>query len=327
LALEPKAALEKLARAVELCPSTPDTPRLQYARALFEQGRGAEAEAQFQELVAHNPGHTPALLGLARVSHARGEWQRATEYLKRCLESPFTARSAYLLLAAVQRQASNAPAAQAAIDFARALPPDQTWPEPFTDEILRLQSGLSDLVNQADRALKENRHNDAEQIIAQLLKDHGESADASLLAGRLRLDKKDCAGAEQALREHLRLAPDSVNGHARLGAALLCQERYADAIPVFEQTVQLKHDFAEAHFNLGFARARAGQGDSAIVAFRDAIRCSPGFLEPHLTLADLLSQKGEIGEATALLQRAREIDPSDPRLDAVLNRIKSRAGD
>jgi tetratricopeptide (TPR) repeat protein len=324
LASDPEGGLRKLGHSVELCPSTPDTPRLQYARTLFEHGRMAEAEAQFQDLLARNPGHTPALLGLARIAHSRGQSQKATEYLRRCLESPFTARSAYLLLAAVQSKASNAPAALAASQTAPVMPPDQSWPEPYTDEILRLQSGSQKLLSEAERALRENRYDDAKPLVAQLLKDYSGSAEAWLLAGRLRLDQKDCKGAEEALRRYLQFQPDSVNGNARLGAALLCQERYTEAISSFERAVQLKPDFAEGHFNLGFARARAGDGGGAIAAFRDAIRCSPNFIEPHITLADLLSQQGQVEEAVALLQRAREINPNDTRLAAVLERVKTR---
>ena len=325
LASNPEAAFAKLARAVELCPSTPDTPRLQYARALFEHGHMQHAEAQFKELLVRNPSHPPGLLGLARISDARGDHRSATDFLKRCLESPFAARNAYLLLASVQAKTGNSTAAQTASDIARNLPPDQSWPEPYTDEILRLQSGREQLAAQAERSLKENRQNDAELIVARLLKDHGNSPQTWLLAGGLRLERKDCAGAEQALRQHLQLDPHSVNGHSRLGMALLCQEKYADAVPVLERVVKLKPDFAEGHFNLGFARARAGQGAAALPALREAIRCSPNFLEPYIILADLLGQIGEVEEALALLQRARDISPGDPRLPVLHQRIKSRS--
>jgi tetratricopeptide (TPR) repeat protein len=324
LTSNPETALPRLARAVELCPSTPDTPRLQYARALLEHGYMSHAESHFRELLARNPSHPPALLGLARISDARGDWPAATQLLKRCLESPFAARNAYLLLASVQSKVGNASAAQTASDIARNLPSDQSWPEPFTDEIRRLQMGLDQLVSQADRALKEKRHADAELVVARLVKDHGGSPQAWLLAGRLHLERKDCAGAEQALRRHLQLDSQSVNGHARLGMALLCQERYADAVPVLEKAVQIKPDLAEGHFNLGFARARAGQGTSALPALREAIRCSPSFMEPYVILADLLGQMGEANEALALLQRAQQINPNDPRLPVLRDRITAR---
>ena len=63
-----------------------------------------------------------------------------------------------------------------------------------------------------------------------------------------------------------------------------------------------------------------------MLALRDAIRCSPNFLEPYIILADLLGQIGQVEEALALLQRAREINPGDPRLPVLLDRIKSRGG-
>ena len=324
LAEDPAAALAKLARAVELCPSTPDTPRLQYARALLEHGHVQQATDEFKQLLRQNSSHPAALLALARISDARGDYQAATELLRRCLENPFAARSAYLLLASVQSKAGNAPAAQGASEFARNLPPDRSWPEPYTDEILRLQSGSHQLVARAERALKENRYSDAELAIAALEKNYSSSAQTLVLTGRLKLERKDCAGAEQAFRRHLQIDPQSVNGHAQLGMALMCQERYAEAVPIFERAVQAKPDFAEAHFNLGFARARAGAGAEALPALRDAIRCSPNFLEPYIILADLLGQMGERAEALNLLERARQINPKDPRLATLHDRINSR---
>ena len=323
LASNPEAALPRLARAVELCPSTPDTPRLRYARALFEHGHLPQAEAQSKELLLRNPSHTPALLGLARIHDARGEWRQATELLKRCLESPYVARAAYGLLASVQSKAGNTAAARAASDIAKNLPPDQSWPEPYTDAVIALQFGKEQLIAQAERAIREGRQADAEPIVVRLIEHHGALPETWLLAGRLRLDKKDCLGAEQALRKHLELQPNSVNGLARLGAALLCQENYTDALPIFERAVQLKPDFAEAHFNLGFARARAGQGRAALPALREAIRHSPNFIEPYIILADLLGQIGDVEEALALLQRAREINATDPRLPVLRDRIQT----
>jgi len=218
-----------------------------------------------------------------------------------------------LLLAKVEGKRGNALAAEKAAIAARALPPDQPWPEPYTDEIIRLQIGLNQLVAQAERLLKGGRDNEAEGVIGRMVKQYANAPEPWLLDGRLRLQRKDCGSAEQALRRHLQLAPDSVNGHAQLGMALLCLERYAEATPVLARAVKLKPDFAEAHFNLGFARARAGHGNEAVPAFRDAIRCSPNFIEPYITLADLLSQKGEVEEATALLTRARSLSVRSSR--------------
>ena len=187
LASDPDAALRHLARAVELCPSTPDTPRLQYARAAAEQGQGVAAEVQFQQLVRLNPAHAPALLGLARVEDARQQLDKAAEYLGRCVESPFTKRDALLLMAKVEGKRGNALAAEKAAIAARALPPDQSWPEPYTDEIIRLQIGLNQLVAQAERLLKGGRDNEAEGVIGRMVKQYANAPEPWLLDGRLRL--------------------------------------------------------------------------------------------------------------------------------------------
>jgi tetratricopeptide (TPR) repeat protein len=323
----PEKAITKFQRAVELNRPQSDIPRLRFAQFLAERGKLREAEGHFQELLRSNPNHGPALLGLARLSFTEGRLQESTEYLKRCLENVHVARSAYLLLTTVQQRLGNVRAAQGAAEIAATLPPDQTWPDPFAKEAAEFQVARQALIDRGLQLVKQGRLQEALPLVTRVVQQYPQDAEAWLLLGRLRLQQKDCREAERAIRRHLALSPESVNGCAQLGMALLCLERYPDAAAAFEKAVQLKPDFGEAHFNRGFALARMGQGAEAMQSFREAIRCTPNFIEPYITLADLLSQSGQKEEALFFLNRALELNPADERAKVLSERVRQRQQD
>jgi predicted Zn-dependent protease len=60
---------------------------LRASRAMLA-GRSAEAGDLYAEVVARNPRHPMALIGLARALMHRGEWSRAAELLQRRLTIP-----------------------------------------------------------------------------------------------------------------------------------------------------------------------------------------------------------------------------------------------
>jgi tetratricopeptide (TPR) repeat protein len=314
-------AIDKLQRTVNIGRDRQDAPRLRLAQTLFEEGRLDEAEGHFRTLLRLNAGHAAAQIGLAELSHVRGRVEETRRLLPLCLTNAYTAKRAHTLLAQVERQLGNTAGAEAALRDAAVLSADLPWPDLFFADAARFRIGRKAWADQAQSWLDQGRHEDAQPIVARLIQDYPGAPDGWLLLGRMRLERNDCAGAEQCFRRLLQLAPEGVNGHAQLGLALLCQERYADAIPAFQQAIRLKPDFGEAHFNLGFALCGAGRASEAIEPFRQAIRHSPNFVDPYIMLADLLRQAGERQEALSLLRRALQLAPTDERAKALLQRM------
>ena len=321
---ESEAAIARLERAAQLCGDEPDTPRLRLAQLLAENGRFDQAERHFKELLRKRSDHAPALLGLARLSNARGRFAETANFLRPALEDVHTARSAYLLLANVQRRSGNETAAETTARVAATLPADDQWPDPYLLQTSRYQIGQQALVDRGVQLLKQGRIAEAVPTIDRVINEYPDSAEGWLLLGRLRLKQKDCASAEQAVRHHLRLDPRSANGYVQLGMAHLCQEQYSAAAASFQEALQLKPDLGPAHFNLGFAQAREGKLTEAIESFRQAIRYSPDFVDSYISLADLLRQAGHKEEAVAQLRRALELNPSERRAKLLLERIQSR---
>lgn len=114
-------AIALLRRAVRLCPNQPDALRLLLAEQLLKEGQTEEAEEHFRALLANNPNHGPAHLGMARLALSRGDAAEAREQLRGCLDNPSVRKAGCLLLAEVEQQQGHSEDAAAAFYFRQVL--------------------------------------------------------------------------------------------------------------------------------------------------------------------------------------------------------------
>jgi tetratricopeptide (TPR) repeat protein len=252
-------ATEKFRRAASLAGERPDSPRLRLAQALAERGRNEEAEAQFQTLLRQTPIHPPALLGLARLRQAQGRLAEATNHLAGCLRDPHTARSAHALLAAIEQALGNALAAAAAAHASATLPADAPWPDPWWTEALAYRVGRKALIEDATALMDQGSLPEALAALDRATRDYPQDEEAWYLLGWALNQRQRPGDAERALREHLRLSPQSPKGRAQLAVALLGQQRHAEAAGVLQAALKLKPTWRELHSNLGFACVQLGR--------------------------------------------------------------------
>ena len=115
--------------------------------------------------------------------------------------------------------------------------------------------------------------------------------------------------AVQALREAIRLQPDSAYAHANLGLALMRQGKLDEAIAEDREAIRLRTDDGSIRFNLGTALGRQGKLDEAIVEIREAIRLQPDHAAAHANLANFLDRQGRLDEAIAQYREAIRLKP------------------
>ena len=304
---DPDSAINNLMRASAL--GTNDASRLRLARALAERARYSEATNHLHALLSANPSHPAARLELARAYLANNQTNSIPDLLSPSVTNHFTARPALLLLSQVHARAGETAAAAALAERAARMPRSFDWPDPFLREVQALRPKRLQLADQAGALLAQGRLAEAEKVIAELLADFPNDAEAFLLSGRLLLQQERFAEAEEHLRRHVQLNENSLNGHFQLGLVFLRQQRWEQAAAALEHALALKPDFAQAHANLALARSRMGDSRRAAESYRQALRYRPGDARTHLALAEELARLGDSKEAFEHATRALEIDP------------------
>jgi tetratricopeptide (TPR) repeat protein len=274
---EPGPGLDCLERAVPLCEAGPSAPRLRLAEVLLEQGRLDEAEAHLRHALDREPGPCRARLGLAQAAFAREQWREGLRRLEGCLRDEHCRKRALTLSAEAWARLGESERAAAALKGAAELPDDRPWPDPFVQEVERLQVGRRLALVRADALARQGRGWEAVGLLEATVRRHPDAAQAWLLLGQTLVRLKDPAQAEQALGQAVRVAPETVEAWFQLGVARFFLGKPRSAADAFRETIRLKPDHALAHFNLGHCLKQAGDADGAAAEFREALRCRPGY--------------------------------------------------
>ncbi len=319
----PDEAIPALERAAKLCAETPDAPRLQLAELLLANGRLDQAGEQFQLVLRRSPTNARAHLGLGRVTLMRGELAASQAHLAISVRDGHTQKASHLLLAQIYERLGD-PARADQESRQANVPNDPAWPDPYLDEVLKLQTGMKPFLIGVNLLLEQGR---LDLCIAQcrnLLRDSPDSDMIWLTLGKALVQKRDFPAAQEALRKVLQIVPDSVQAHFQLGFAAYLQRDYREAVSWYRKATELKPDFTFAYHDLGHCLILAGDQAGAIAAFQAALRCQPDLSDVHRVLGDLLLKDGQWTAAVEHLHLAMQLKPSDATARQLLQQALQR---
>lgn len=97
--------------------------------------------------------------------------------------------------------------------------------------------------------------------------------------------------------------------------------RLAEAVATYRAVLDRESDHPEANYNLGVALAQLGQAASGLPYFRRAATVAPGNPQFRAGLAECCRCVGQLDEAGAILEQARNEGMAHPALTDVRNRI------
>jgi tetratricopeptide (TPR) repeat protein len=274
---EPGPGIERLERAVQLCDAVPAAPRLRLAEVLLEQGRLDEAEAHLRRVLEGNPDSCRARLGMAQAAFAREAWRDGLKWLDGCLRDEHCQKRALTLSAEAWGRLNIPISAARQLKQAAALPEDRPWPDPFVQEVERLQVGQRMALVRADALARQGQGPEAVALLEETVRRHPGSGQAWLLLGQTWVSLKQPERAEQALSQAVRVAPETVEAWFQLGVARFFLGKVPAAAAAFREAIRLKPDHALAHFNLGHCLKRTGDPAGAAAEFREALRCRPDY--------------------------------------------------
>jgi tetratricopeptide (TPR) repeat protein len=210
------------------------------------------------------------------------------------------------------------------------------------------------LWQQAARAMREARFEDAERIYRQLLKSSPNDPKLRLNLGLALHSRGDYAAAVPELMFYLKSYPAPGPVHLVLGASLLKIHKPCEAIPVLQKARAWREDpqvlveLGDAYFGCrryaeaasifealgdspkalqgaGLSYARLGRTADAQRAF-DRLASLPPSAELHELLAEVKSAQSRHQEALQSLEAALRLAPGDSRLHRLRARALWRAG-
>jgi tetratricopeptide (TPR) repeat protein len=196
----------------------PASPSGEQARALFEQGRFAEAERVVRVFLAQSPGNGSALSDLAVIVGALGRTELSVSLCQRALERDPTLAPAHYNLGNALRDLNRPREAIASYR-----------------EAIRLRKDYAKAWNNMGLALKElDELAQARGAFEQALALQPAMLEAWVNRGEVLRIEGAFEEAERCFRRCLQLQPDSPDGHWNLGVLLLMQGDYAQGWDQYE---------------------------------------------------------------------------------------------
>jgi len=337
-------AIEEGRRTVERAPDY-HPAWLDLGNSLLKRNQFEEAEGAFQKILANEPNHPYALLGMARIRIEGGGWDEARSLLERAVEKS-EGRVGVELLGTVYEEVGDEKAKDRllfAYDIGLHTDPPDPWLEDLLSDsydayALSLASGMA--LRRGDR---EGAKRWLDRAIALEPNDPilyfqygntvlGSDASSAIRfyrkCTRLKPDFSDgwhylalayrSAGnermAQQVVAEGLEKNPDSPALLIEMANGFIEEERYQRAIGLLRKAIRLRPN--EAGGYIGLSRAYFNRGDISpgVDAMREALAAEPGH---PLALTTLTMHEIRVGngakakEYLSRLQMQPKVDPQD----------------
>jgi len=277
-------------------PASADPALLAQAITCHREGRLADAEALYRQILALDPAHLDALYLLAVMANQLGRSAEALDLADRAIRSrpevaePYAARGN--ALTGLGRHAE----AIASFDRALQLRPD--FAEAHNDRANPLHElrRYAEAVASCDAALR---------LRPDFAEAHANRGNALNQLGR---HQEALASLDTALR----LRPDLAQAHSNRGNALIGLWRNQDAIASFDTALRLQPELAEAYANRGTAQLNLHQAEAALASFDEALRLKPDFVEAHVHRGNALFELRRFQDALDAFDTAIRRKPDGP---------------
>lgn len=261
---------------------------LRQAVAHHGQGRLAEADRLYRQVLAREPGNLDALNNGALIAIVSGRADDAVAALLRVVALKPDFAEAHNNLGVALRLAGRPHEAEACHARALTLKPD------YVDALINL-GFAAQLQDRIDDALGAYRRAIGIQPAAPLA--HNNLGTALYAKGAF-------AEAEAAYREAVRLQPAYADAHANLGVALKEQLRLAEAKACYARALSLRDDHVDAHWNLSHVLLLEGDFAAAWPHFEWRWRTPP--LTAHRRAFDRPAWNGDAPAGRTILLYAEQ---------------------
>jgi predicted O-linked N-acetylglucosamine transferase (SPINDLY family) len=270
--------------------------KFQQGLALHRQGRLAEAEKLYQELLQQEPTHFDALHRLGMVALQTRRTQRGVELITKAIElNP------------------NVAAAHSNLGFALSALKRPQEALASCDKAIALDPGSAVAYNNRGNVLKDlKRHDEALASYDKALALESDSPDSAVAynnRGDALLDLKRPKEALASYDKALAIRPDYVEAHNNRGNALHALKRPKEALASYDKALAIRPDYAEAHSNRGAALNELKLFEEALASYDNAIALKPDYAEAYSNRGNALNELKRFEEALASYDKAIALKP------------------
>jgi predicted O-linked N-acetylglucosamine transferase (SPINDLY family) len=272
---------------------TPDQ-RFEAGFALHQQGRIAEAERIYAEVLRSAPRHFGALHSLGVIALQTRQYARAADWFSKSISvdrkyAPAHNNLGYALWALKRID-------EAVASYSKAIALDRNYAEAYNNrgiaqnDLGRLREALSNF----DKAIAlrpdyANAHNNRGTVLKGM-KRYGDAL----------------ASYDKAIA----LRPDFSGAYSNRGNVLNELRHPLEALESIDKAIALDPNYAEAHYNRGNALSLLEQNEAALESYARALALKPDYAEIHYNVGLVLESLGRPEDALASFDKGMELDPA-----------------
>jgi tetratricopeptide (TPR) repeat protein/ADP-heptose:LPS heptosyltransferase len=248
--------------------------RLQQAVALHRDGRLAQAQTLYQEILNLEPRHVDALHLLGVIAAQTKNPQKAVELIGKAIEIDPTNAAAYSNRGAALKEIKQFDAALASYNQAIAIKSDYAEAYSNRGNVLKYLKQFHAALASYNQAIAINAGN------AEVYFNRG------VVLQELGQLNAALASYDQAIAHNTEFA----EAHFYRGVALRNLKQYQAAIASFDKAIALKPDCPEAYFDRALTLSQLEQNRAALAGYDQAIASKPDFAEAHCNRGNVLME-------------------------------------
>lgn len=271
-------------------PRTPDAAsiqaKVQQALRLHQQGRLADAERIYREVLQHAPTHFDALHLLGVLALQAGRSEAGVELIANAIKQNPNSWGAHNNLGNGLRELGRFDAALGSFERAIALGPD--FAEAHNNRGMVLQNL--------------QRGDDALASFARAIALKPDYAEAHNNRGVMLQQLQRPTEARASFDAAVALRPDYAAAHYNRGTVLQELRLFEEALASLDRTIALQPDHAAAYNNRGLVLQELGRLDDAIASFAKTIALKPDYAEAYVNQSVCLLQLGRFEQGWPLYE-------------------------
>jgi tetratricopeptide (TPR) repeat protein/2-polyprenyl-3-methyl-5-hydroxy-6-metoxy-1,4-benzoquinol methylase len=291
--------------AIDSSPSVttqnPALAMIDKGNALEEQGRIAEAMAQYDAAVKADPRCARAHLNRGNILLADAQLDEARSAYQLAIACDAQYAAAHFNLGNLDYRAGEFEHALRSYQASVDIKPD------FADAFVAMANALDSLGHSAQAVASYER----------ALAINPNYAEAHLNLGVLAVNQRRHHDAASSLHRALEIRPDYASAHYYLGLASLGLGRSGEAIESLRTSVRIDPTMHHVHYSLGMILSNLHpnpQLEEAASSLRRATDIKPDFAQAHRNLGSVLTNLEQLGAAEASLRRALAIEPESSEI-------------